>query len=351
MAKDQGPVAIKGTRRGRDMATLRDVAQHAGVSHTTVSRVINAENSVQDSTRQRVHASIKALLYSPDPAARKLASTRDIRIGIPYGISTSAYLSELMLGTLEQCRLSGCHLRFEKCADQKGERNALKHLIDAGSDGLILPPPLCDSHDVLAMVVKAGTPAVLITSGVLTPYFSSVSINECEAAREMTHYLLSRGHRRIAFIKGHPAHSASDQRLRGFKKAMTEAGLPVTANQVAQGFFTYRSGLEAAERLFTNGFHPTAIFASNDDMASATVAMAHRRGMDVPKDVAVAGFDDTPFASMLSPGLTTVRRPISAMAREAVRLLQVQVRASKSGKPEPVEHKQLHYALVKRDSA
>jgi LacI family transcriptional regulator len=133
-------------------------------------------------------------------------------------------------------------------------------------------------------------------------------------------------------------------------EGMTEAGLSVGADQVAQGFFTYRSGLEAAERLLTNGFNPTAVFACNDDMAAATMAIAHRKGLDVPGDIAVAGFDDTPLATMIWPELTTVRRPISDMAREAVRLLIGQVRAKRGGAPQPVKHTMLSFTLVKRES-
>jgi LacI family transcriptional regulator len=133
-------------------------------------------------------------------------------------------------------------------------------------------------------------------------------------------------------------------------EGMTEAGLTVSADQIAQGFFTYRSGLEAAERLLTNGFHPTAIFACNDDMAAATMAVAHRKGMDVPRDLAIAGFDDTPLASMIWPELTTVRRPLAEMAREAVRLLLEQVKAKRAGKTLATEHKLLGFTLVKRES-
>jgi LacI family transcriptional regulator len=166
----------------------------------------------------------------------------------------------------------------------------------------------------------------------------------------MTRHLLSLGHRRIAFINGHPGHTASGQRFRGYMEGMTEAGLPVGPDQVAQGFFTYRSGLEAAERLLTNGFNPTAIFACNDDMAAATMAIAHRKGLDVPGDIAIAGFDDTPLATMIWPELTTVRRPISDMAREAVMLLIEQVRAKRAGTPLAAKHSLLNFTLVKRES-
>jgi LacI family transcriptional regulator, galactose operon repressor len=331
--------------------TIHDVARHAGVSPMTVSRVINSETNVRDETRERVNVSIKTLRYSPNMAARSLASADTVHLGILYASSTAAYLSELLLGCLEQSSLSGCQLVIEQCDDVETERKAIQRLIAGGVDGVILPAPLCDSEDALKAVSDARIPAVLVTSGRPAPGFSAVSINDFEAAREMTRHLLGLGHKRIAFINGHPGHTASGQRFKGFVEGMTEAGISVGADQVAQGFFTYRSGLDAAERLLGNGYNPTAVFASNDDMAAATMAVAHRKGLDVPGDLAIAGFDDTPLATMVWPELTTVRRPISDMAREAVRLLLDQVRGKRTGVPAPVAHKLLRFTLVKRESS
>jgi LacI family transcriptional regulator len=344
-------LARKNGRRSGSMVTIHDVARHAGVSPMTVSRVINSETNVREETRAKVAASIKALRFSPNPAARNLASAASIHIGILYASSTAAYLSELLLGVLEQSSLSSCQLMLEQCENLESERKAVQRLIAGGVDGVILPAPLCDSEDALKTVVTAGIPAVLVTSGRPASGFSAVSINDFEAAREMTRHLLALGHRRIAFINGHPGHTASGQRFRGFMEGMTEAGVEVSANQVAQGFFTYRSGLEAAEKLLGNGFNPTAIFACNDDMAAATIAVAHRKSLDVPGDIAIAGFDDTPLATMIWPELTTVHRPIADMAREAVRLLIEQVRAKRSGKTPSTEHRLMKYTLVKRDSS
>jgi LacI family transcriptional regulator len=341
----------KSGRRGSSVVTIHDVARHAGVSPMTVSRVINAETNVRDETRAKVNASIKALRFSPNKAARSLASAETVHIGILYANSTAAYLSELLLGSLEQASLSGAQLVMEQCEDLESERKAIQRLIAGGVDGVILPAPLCDSEDALKAVADANIPAVLVTSGRPAPGFSAVSINDFEAAREMTRHLLSLGHRRVGFINGHPGHTASAQRFRGYIEGMREAGMEVGTDQVAQGFFTYRSGLDAAERLLSNGWNPTAIFASNDDMAAATMAVAHRKGLDVPGDIAVAGFDDTPFATMVWPELTTVRRPISAMAREAVRLLIDEIRSRRAGTVQPPVHKLLGFTLVKRESS
>jgi LacI family transcriptional regulator len=317
----------------------------------TVSRVINSESNVREETRAHVAASIKALRYAPNLAARNLASAASIHIGVLHTSSTAAYLSELLLGVLEQSSLSSCQLVLERCENLESERKAVQRLLAGGVDGVILPAPLGDSEEALKTVAAAGIPAVLVTSGRPAPGFSAVSINDFEAAREMTRHLLSLGHRRVGFINGHPGHTASGQRFRGYMEGMTEAGIEVSADQVAQGFFTYRSGLEAAERLLTNGFNPTAIFACNDDMAAATMAVAHRKGLDVPSDIAIAGFDDTPLATMIWPELTTVHRPIADMAREAVKLLIEQVRVKRSGGTAPIEHKLLEFTLVKRESS
>lgn len=313
----------------------------------TVSRVINAESNVRDDTRAKVIASVKALRYAPNLAARSLASADTLHLGILYSNPSAAYLSELLLGSLEQSRLAGCQLVIERCQNDEGP--TIARLVQGGVHGVILPAPLCDSEAALQAVEQAGIPAVLVASGRPAPGFSAVSINDFEASRAMTRHLLELGHRRIAFINGHPNQTASGQRFRGYIEGMTEAGLSVGTDQVAQGYFTYRSGLEAAEQLLTV-WNPTAIFASNDDMAAATVAVAHRRGLEVPGDLAVAGFDDTPLATTVWPPLTTVRQPIAEMAREAVRLLIEQIRKQRGGETMPVRHKLLKFTLIDRES-
>jgi len=226
----------------------------------------------------------------------------------------------------------------------------VRRLVRGGIDGVILPPPLCDSVQSLKAVQEAGIAVVLVASGKPAPDMCAISINNFEASRSMTRHLLDLGHKRIAFINGHPNQTATGQRFHGYVEAMTEAGLSVDADQVAQGYFTYRSGLEAAEKLL-NGPRPTAIFASNDDMAAATMAVAHRKGLDVPGDLSVAGFDDTPLATTVWPELTTIHQPIAEMAREAVRLLVEQIRGRRSGTAPQVVHRMLKFTLVKRNSS
>ena len=339
----------KSGRRSGRVITIHDVAQHAGVSPMTVSRVINGESNVREETRIRVTASVAALRYTPNLAARSLASADAVHIGILYANPSANYLSEFLLGSLEQSSLSGCQLVIEKCEGAESEAEAISRLVKGGIDGVILPPPLCDSEESLKAVRDAGIAAVLVASGKPSPDHGAISINNFEASRAMTRHLLELGHKRISFINGHPNQTATGQRFHGYVQAMTEAGLSVGAEQVAQGYFTYRSGLEAAEKLLDVS-RPTAIFASNDDMAAATMAVAHRRGLELPGDLSVAGFDDTPLATTVWPELTTIRQPIAEMAREAVRLLFEQIRGRRSGTPPQVAHKMLKFTLVKRES-
>ena len=339
----------KNARRSGKVITILDVALHAGVSPMTVSRVINGEANVREETRARVAASVAALRYKPNQAARSLASADAVHIGVLYANPSANYLSEFLLGSLEQSSLSGCQLVIEKCEGAESEAEAISRLVKGGVDGVILPPPLCDSEESMKALRDAGIAAVLVASGKPAPDLCAISINNFEASRAMTRYLLELGHKRIAFINGHPNQTATGQRFHGYVEAMTEAGLSVDAEQVVQGYFTYRSGLEAAEKLLTE-WKPTAIFASNDDMAAATMAVAHRKGMDVPGDLAVAGFDDTPLATTVWPALTTVRQPIAEMAREAVRLLIDQIRKRRGGETAPVRHKTLKFTLIDRES-
>jgi LacI family transcriptional regulator len=157
------------------------------------------------------------------------------------------------------------------------------------------------------------------------------------------------GHRRIGFIAGNPNLSASAQRLEGYRAALAAVGIEEDPALIVDGLFTYRSGLDAAEQLLDLPDPPTAIFSSNDDMAAATVAMAHRRGLDVPGDLTVCGFDDTTLATAIWPELTTIHQPIADMARAAVDLLVSSLRRQKTGEGAAAQHV-LDYTLIRRQS-
>jgi LacI family transcriptional regulator len=341
----------KGTRRQRNAPTISDVAARAEVSPMTVSRVINGESNVRAETRKRVEAAIKALDYSPSSAARTLAGGEEIRIGLLHSNPSFNYLSQLLVGSLDQASRLNVQLIVEKCDDEAEEESAVAHLIGARLDGIILTPPLSESMPVLEAIHQRNIPVVAVATGRAPDWALSVSINDQAAAYEMTRHLAALGHTRIGFIKGNPRQTASEERLQGYKEALKDAGLAAAPELIAPGLFTYRSGLDAADQLLDLENPPSAIFASNDDMAAAAVAIAHRRGLDVPSDLTVCGFDDTALATTIWPELTTIRQPVFEMSRTAVDLLVREIRArNASGKAMSHPHVMAEYTLVRRQS-
>jgi LacI family transcriptional regulator len=343
----------KVSRRGRGSVTIEDVARAAGVSAMTVSRVINKERNVREETRQSVLETIERMNYSPNTAARSLAAGDATHIGLLYSNPSAAYLSQFLVGALDGARQAGCHLVIEACeSENEAEQcEVARRFANADAEGVILPPPLSESVPILTELALAGTPVVTVAMGKLYPNALNVRIDDFAAAKEMTEYLIGLGHRRIGFIKGHPAQIASAERERGFMAAVTEAGLKMDDVSIEQGFFTFRSGLEAAERLLDGASQPTAIFASNDDMAAAVVGVAHRRGLDVPRDLSVVGFDDTAPATTVWPELTTIRQPVSAMAATALELLLGELKLNRRGRSGTSQEAILDHELVIRDSA
>lgn len=331
-------------------ATIADVARHAGVSPMTVSRVINGAESVRAQTREKVQAAIAALSYTPNQAAQRLAGSDQLRVGVLYSNPSAAYLSEFLVGLLEQASLCHAQLVVEKCEVGASEAEHARQLLDNGVDGIVLPPPLCDSATLLQLIAAAGTPAVLVASGRPSDTVATVGIDDRQAAYEMTRHVLALGHQRLGFICGHPNQTASALRLEGYRAALADAGLPVADELVAPGLFSYRSGLDAAEALLSLPERPSAIFAANDDMAAAAVAVAHRQGLDVPGDLTIVGFDDTAIATTIWPELTTIRQPIAEMSRTAVDLLVRQIRLQRQDAAEPPAHVVLQHTLVRRQS-
>ncbi len=340
----------RSTRGHQNAATIADVARDSGYSPMTVSRVINGEKNVRAATRVAVLESVSKLNYSPNLAARTLAGAEQIRIGLLYSNPSAAYLSEFLVGSLEQARLSHVQLVVEKCEPDQHEHEVAEEMLGSGIDGIILPPPLCDSALIHGVIAKANALAVAVASGRPPEGLSVVRIDDFAAAAAMTRHIIAQGHRRIGFICGNPNQTASAQRLEGYRAALSGAGIAADDTLVVPGLFTYRSGLEAAEVLLGLPDRPTAIFACNDDMAAATIAVAHRRHLDVPDDLTVCGYDDTDFARSIWPELTTIHQPIASMSRAAVELLVAKIKSRRNGADEASRETLLDYTLVQRDS-
>ncbi|MEQ3745251.1 MAG: LacI family DNA-binding transcriptional regulator [Henriciella sp.] len=300
--------------------TIVDVAKKAGVSTMTISRVVNRDPKVKPSTRKKVENAIVELNYAPNVAARALKGSTVRRICLLYGNPSSAYLGELLLGALEAASEAGVHLVVER-TDTAINLESLEKHFESDWDAIIIPPPMSDLAGIRQLVAKHNFPAVFLSSATKPGRANEIRIDDHLAAFEMTNALISEGHTRIGFIKGNPNQSVSERRLQGYFFALTEAGLPIDDNLIRDGLFTYRSGGQATSQLMALPSRPTAVFASNDDMAAGALASAARHGIAVPTELTIAGFDDSPIATTIWPALSTVRQPVAKMAKTAVEIV------------------------------
>jgi LacI family transcriptional regulator len=339
--------AVKASRAA---PTIRDIAAYTGFAPMTVSRVINGSQSVRKEASDIINAAIAKLGYSPNLAARALAVGKQMRIGLLFNDASNTFSGEILTSCLEYARQSHVQIVVGKCDLGRHEIEVIQELLAEGVDGVIVPPPLCDSKAVHSLFAKAGALAVAIGSTRPRTSLMTVRIDDFSAAVAMTRHLLSLQHRRIGFIIGDPAQGCSAQRLAGFRAAMTEAQIDVADCLIRQGDFTYRSGLMATDELLKLAHPPTAIFASNDNMAAATVSVAHRYHMEVPKDLTVCGFDDTEMSRGIWPELTTIRQPIADMARTALQMLISAIKAPQLRRTRASKHQVLGFSLVRRES-
>lgn len=340
----------KNNRRQSGRPTINDVAQLAQCSPMTVSRVVNGVPGVRAKAREAVEAAIAELNYAPNKAAQSLAGAAQIRIALLYKNPSHAYLSELLIGCLDEASHLDAHLVVQRCDFGDNAEKIIESLISSGIDGFLLPPPLCDDSALLDVMRRLRTHAVLIGPGRAEAHLGAVMIDDYQAAYDMTQHIIGLGHKRIGFVIGDARQSASSLRHSGFRDAMAAASLPIDPFLVREGLFTYRSGFEAAADMLEAPQPPTAIFASNDDMAAGCVAAAHRKHLEVPRDLTICGFDDTATATKIWPELTTIRQPIHAMAQRAVDLLARNIRAVRTGHSQDAKIIVLDYALIRRDS-
>jgi len=299
--------------------TINDVARIAGVSKKTVSRVINRSPLLNEDTRKRVEKVIGDLGYVPNPQARALALGRNFLIGLVHDNPNAQTVMNVQQGMLEALY----DTEFEMVVRPLNRGSAtmladLRHFLERQRlFGVLLMPPISENDAIARLCDDLGCRYVRMGSAELDSDDHMVASNDRDAVREATKYLIAEGHRRIGLIAGpHGFRSAHERRL-GFEDALRDAGIALPRSMIADGNYRFDSGLIAAERLLDLVPRPTAIFSCNDEMAAGVIHAACQRGLTVPRDLSVIGFDDTPIAAHMWPPLTTVRWPIATMARSA----------------------------------
>lgn len=319
----------------QNKVTIADVARVAGVSVSTVSRVLNNEKYVRADKKKAVQEAAAKLQYQPNLYARSLAGDRSYLIGLIYDDPRGDYLFGLQRGAMGECQKTGYHLVVEYQDPNIPEQfdNFLDRLQLAG---VILTSPVCDNQKLLAALHKRRIPTVRIAPSAPYPDMASIVIDDYRAASTMTNYLISLGHTDIGFIAGDPDHADACERKKAFVDALEDAGLAVNEDWIEEGNFTFESGLDCAVRILSRRQKPTAIFASNDEMAASVLAIAEKLNIKVPETLSVAGFDDLTLASFVSPALTTINQPVEEMAVRAVQKLIEMRKDPKNSDLEPL---------------
>jgi LacI family transcriptional regulator len=302
--------------------TLKDLARLAKVSTVTVSNVLNQRPNVSRETRVRVMDAVRRTGYTANLAARGLAGGRTNILGVLVPDLSTQYLGEIVRGVSAEVRNVGMEMLISTALNTNSERNQL-HLLQHITDGLILILPHTDD-DEIQILEQEGVPIVMVDHRGSTIKLPAVDVDNYTGSRQATEYLLSLNHTRVGFVAG--LHAASLTRLRGYKEALLNAGIPFDKTLVVQGDFSQPGGFTATTKLLALVKPPTAIFAANDESAFGAIEAIKEHGLRVPNDISVIGFDDIPMASQVFPPLTTVRQPLAEMGVAAVRMMIAKLR-------------------------
>ena len=319
MAYDAGRVLGTAMASSIKTPTINDVARVAGVSKKTVSRVINRSALLKQDTREKVEAVIADLGYVPNPQARALALRRNFLLGLLHDNPNAQTVLNFQEGVLDAIRDTEFAL-VVRPVDRHSPRllDDIRHFLEQQRlYGVLILPPISENDDLAALCREMGCGYVRMGSAQLDDEEHVVASNDREMVESAGDYLVDTGHRRIAIIKGPDGFRSAFERSEGFMAAMKRHGLPVPPDAIGQGTYRFDSGLRAASELLDSADRPTAIFCSNDEMAAGALHAARQRGLNVPADLSIIGFDDSPIAAHIWPPMTTVGWPIREMAKAA----------------------------------
>ncbi len=305
-------------------AKMKDVADLAGVSIKTVSRVLNNEPHVQDKLRNKVKDAVAKLEYVPSQSARSLRGNKSYNINLLCHASDSSYINAIQFGAVIACQKLGYQLSISLLEELhnhsfdeiKAELEQLTH--QHRPDGIMLVAPYAGNRMIAFALKELGIDVVRIGPVDLTADGILVEIDDYNASIELTKHLIDLGHKRIAFVRGLENQRATHVRFEGFSMAMNAAGLTVDPELVVPGSFDFSSGMAAGQTLLAHANPPTAVFASNDDMAAGLVTAATMAGVSVPGDLSVVGYDDSAVATRMRPELTTIHQPLHELGEVAI---------------------------------
>jgi LacI family transcriptional regulator len=307
--------------QGSGNVTIVDVAREVGVSYSTVSRALNGYEFVKEETRQRVLEAAERLGYVANQQARSLAGGKTHVIGLLVPGLDNGYVGEVARGVDEEiARVEYEMVLYTTHRNEGKERSYAVKLARGLADGLLLVVPLV-TGEYLEALREQNFPYVLIDQTDPANRSSVVDSTNWQGAYEATRYLISLGHTHIGFITGLMTLNSAVDRLEGYQAALLDHDIPYDPALVMPGDFWQPSGVVAANRLLDLPKRPTAIFASNDLSAFGAMEAIRERGLDIPKDISLVGYDDVPQASLVYPPLTTVRQPLDQMGRVAARML------------------------------
>ncbi len=303
------------------MATIKQVSSRAGVSVATVSRVLNGNQHVEPETRARVVDAMNALGYQPNSSARALATNRTESIGLVLGNLGGPFFGDLMEQAEHEARASNRSVLITSGGTDKAtELAAINGLLRRQVDGLILHVDHLTEPELESICHRNKTPIVVVNRLLPGARDRCIYVDNHEGGRIATNHLLNAGHLRIACITGPQFKTDSRDRLAGYQRALSDAGLPAPGDYVIEADYTEPGGRAAALQLLERGTGFTGLFCGNDLMAFGAIRALKDAGIRVPDDVAVVGYDDIVMAAYFEPGLTTVHLPIGVMGREAMRL-------------------------------
>ncbi|MEE9448085.1 MAG: LacI family DNA-binding transcriptional regulator [Arenicellales bacterium] len=331
--------------------TIKDVAKHAGVSFKTVSRVINKENGVAKDKIEKVEAAIMALNYLPNQNARRLRG-KSTNIGFMYDNPNSNYVITMLHGILAKCRERNYELIVHPC--QSADKSAYDEIIltvqRSMIAGVILTPPMSEDSVLLEQLDKANIKFVRIISSATPPQDieRTIYVNDRLAAYQITEHLIKMNHKKIAFFNGDIEHKSSVERLKGYQSALQDHGIELNPKWVLEGRYSFESGMARAKDMLAYSEVPTAIFACNDEIAAGALFAARMVGVDVPAQLSIAGFEDSPFSRQTWPSLTTAKQPNDLIAGHAAETLIDMVSSRPADEPIEHDHGYLPEVLVRQ---